>query len=109
MHALSRLHISSDTGSESSLRDHARWVALHTFEAVAIVQADRDGEGSPTESCMSMDSIPMRKRSRKPKHVYNAANVAPPQAPWRMSVYKPVKKVPFCSNKAWWNRTQKLI
>ena len=39
---------------------------------------------------MSMDSIPMRKRSRKPKHVYNAADVAPPHG---SSVYKPVKKV----------------
>ncbi len=42
---------------------------------------------------MSMDSIPLRKRSRKPKHVYNAADVAPPQAPWKSSIYKPVKKV----------------
>ena len=58
-----------------------------------VVQADRDGEGSPTESCMSMESIPMRKRSRKPKHVYNAADVAPLQAPWKPSTYKPTKKV----------------
>ena len=35
----------------------------------------------------------MRKRSRKPKHVYNAADVAPPQASWKSSIYKPVKKV----------------
>ena len=55
------------------------------------VQADRDGEGSPTESGMSMDSIPMRKRSRKPKHVYNAADVAPLQAPWKASTFKPKK------------------
>ena len=55
------------------------------------VQADRDGEGSPTESGMSMDSIPMRKRSRKPKHVYNAADVAPLQAPWKAYTFKPKK------------------
>ncbi len=60
------------------------------FRFAGMVQADRDGEGSPTESCMSMESIPMRKRSRKPKHVYNAADVAPPHG---SSVYKPVKKV----------------
>ena len=47
---------------------------IHTFKTPPWVQADRDGEGSPTESGMSMDSIPMRKRSRKPKHVYNAAD-----------------------------------
>ena len=40
---------------------------------------------------MSMDSIPMRKRSRKPKHVYNAADVAPLQAPWKASTFKPKK------------------
>ena len=65
----------------------------HTSRFAGMVQADRDGEGSPTESCMSMDSIPMRKRSRKPKHVYNAADVAPLQAPWKSSTYKPPKKV----------------
>lgn len=56
-----------------------------------LVQADRDGEGSPTESCMSMDSIPLRKRSRKPKHVYNAADVAPLQTLWKGSTLKPKK------------------
>ena len=64
---------------------------IHTFKTPPWVQADRDGEGSPTESGMSMDSIPMRKRSRKPKHVYNAADVAPLQAPWKSSTFKPRK------------------
>lgn len=74
-----------------ALRQSQRWDASN--EESATVQADRDGEGSPTESCMSMESIPMRKRSRKPKHVYNAADVAAPQASWKSSIYKPVKKV----------------
>ena len=67
-------------------------------------QADRDGEGSPTESGMLMDSIPMRKRSRKPKHVYNAADVAPLQAPWKASTFKPKKVCCTCPCK--WSADQ---
>ena len=43
MRALSRLHTSSDTGSESPLPDHARWAALHTFEALSETRAHGAG------------------------------------------------------------------
>ena len=75
-------------GAEALLSSVRQTLELKTQ---SWVQADKDGEGSPTESGMSMDSIPMRRRSRKPKHVYNAADVAPLQAPWKASTFKPKK------------------
>jgi hypothetical protein len=40
-----------------------------------------DGEASPSCSGFSLGSLPLRRRSRKPKHVYNASAVRSPSPP----------------------------
>ncbi len=43
--------------------------------------APEDGEASPTCSAFSLGSLPLRKRSRKPKHVHSTAETRSPSPP----------------------------